>query len=362
MTNDLTAILEDLASGRIDAAEAGRRIDATKDPQDPQEPKEPQETRAQAGEEAQASVEPTWGAIARDLFGAASGFAQEAARGAAHSVDGVWQHSSTVRQQPGKPEQDGAPSGQGPVGSHGVGRVQVRATGRRVRIIGDASIATLAADGPHVLRRSGDVLEVTSDGELGDGLGGFSLLRSPLTGSLLNQGLGGLRNLGLDDLRGIGLGKELLLRVNPAIAVDVELTAGSLATINLPLLGRVRVTAGGAQLGDVRQVTDALVQAGSLTARGRFDRGRSRVRVESGNLVVGLAGDADVAVHADAQLGRVVWPGGGAALHEYTAGDGAGRLDLAVVMGAASVRHDGHDETPNEDSADEHSSEQEERA
>lgn len=332
MEEELNRILQDLAAGRIDADEAGRRIDAIKAAAagtTAEEPDKAEETTA-GGEPGEVS----WSAIARDLFGAATGFAQSAAMGAAHTVEETLHQPSVPKHQPSPdpvtPEQ--------PSGSHGVERISIRATGRRVRIIGDATIATLAADGPHVLRRSGAVLEVTSDGELPKG--GFSLLRGPL----LTHGLGGLKNLNLEDLRGIGLGKELLLRINPNIPVDVEVTAGSLTTINVPWLGRVRVTAGGAQLGDVRQVADALVQAGSVTTRGRFDKGSSRVRVESGNLVVRLAEAADVAVRADAHLGRVVWPGGGAALDEYLAGEGTGRLDLAVVMGSATVRHDGVDD------------------
>ncbi|MEL4359102.1 MULTISPECIES: hypothetical protein [unclassified Luteococcus] len=346
MEEELNRILQELAAGRIDADEAGRRIDAItaaaagvnggvraedEQPGAAQDPGRAEETQA-----AEDPGEVTWGAIARDLFGAATGIAQSAAMGAAHTVE-------ETLHQPAAPKHQPSPDPVTPVhpeGSHGVQRIMVRATGRRVRIIGDATIATLAADGPHVLRRSGAVLEVTSDGDLAAGKGGFSVLRSPLTSSLLNQGLGGLKNLNLEDLREIGLGKELLLRINPNIPVDVEVTAGSLSTLNVPWLGRVRVTAGGAQLGDVRQVSDALVQAGSVTARGHFDKGRSRVRVESGNLTVQLTEGAHVAVHADAHLGRITWPGGAGPLDEYLAGEGTGRLDLAVVMGAASVQHE----------------------
>ena len=64
-----------------------------------------------------------------------------------------------------------------PVNTSGVERISVRAVGRRVRIIGETAVATLSADGPHVLRRNGSVLEVSSDGELGASLDGFSILR-----------------------------------------------------------------------------------------------------------------------------------------------------------------------------------------
>ena len=142
-----------------------------------------------------------------------------------------------------------------PVNTSGVERISVRAVGRRVRIVGETAVATLSADGPHVLRRNGPVLEVSSDGELGASLDGFSILR------------GAPRNL--DDIRALGLGKELLLKVNPNIVVDVEVTAGSLNTERVPHLGKVRVTAGGAKLLDVTEINDALIQAGSGDDQGR---------------------------------------------------------------------------------------------
>ena len=138
-----------------------------------------------------------------------------------------------------------------------------------MRIVGETSVATLSADGPHVLRRNGSVLEVSSDGELGASLDGFSILKAP-------------RNL--DDFRSLGLGKELFLRVNPNIEVDVEVTGGSLNTERVPHLGKVRVTAGGAKLLDVQVINDVLIQAGQATIKGTITTGRSRIRAESGSL------------------------------------------------------------------------------
>ncbi|WP_197510338.1 hypothetical protein [Tessaracoccus coleopterorum] len=45
------------------------------------------------------------------------------------------------------------------------------AVGRRVRIEGDQSVATLTIDGPHVLRRVGTTMEVSSTGEIGPNFG-----------------------------------------------------------------------------------------------------------------------------------------------------------------------------------------------
>lgn len=294
-TADLGPILEDLAAGRIDASEAARRIDAykasTREPT-PAEPKPAEPTNEELGEEPSRR-----------------------------------QYSPYAREVFGQPEEEAAAPGstrRRPTGSKGVDRISVRAVGRRVRIVGDAGVATASAEGPHVLRRNGSVLEVTSDGELGPSMDGFSILRPPRS---------------LDDIRAMGLGKELYLRVNPSIIVDVEVTAGHLTCTDLPYLGKVRVTAGGAELSGVAEVNDALVQAGSASVSGSITTGRSRVRVESGQLTVDLADDSNVTVRGEAQLGKVSWSGAHTGpIDEVVLGNGSARLDVGVVMGWASIK------------------------
>jgi hypothetical protein len=222
------------------------------------------------------------------------------------------------------PEPSAEPVRAKPVNTSGVERISVRAVGRRVRILGETSVATLSADGPHVLRRNGSVLEVSSDGELGASLDGFSILRAP-------------RNL--DDFRALGLGKELFLRVNPDITVDVEVTAGTLNTEQLPHLGKVRLTAGGAKLLDVTEINDALFQAGQATISGTFATGRNRIRAESGSVSITLQDDSDVTVKGEAQLGKISWTGGhSGAGDEVVMGKGSAKLDIEVVMGYAAVQ------------------------
>lgn len=304
-TPDLGPILEDLAAGRIDATEAARRIDALKgapgvERETPEPPRQSEPSNEQL----------------RDTDGWQGGrrFEQPPAADAFFGDD--------------EPQDEVPPSERRrPFASKGVDRISVHAVGRRVRIVGDYSVATVAAEGPHVLRRNGSVLEVSSDGEIGPSLDGFSMFRPP-------------RNL--DDIRSLSLGKELYLRVNPGIIVDAETTAGSLTTEKVPYLGKVRVTAGAATLSDLAEVTDALVQAGSATIKGSFRTGRSRVRCESGNLAFVLADDSNCTIKAETQLGKVHWSGelgeGGANLDEVVLGNGSARLDIGLVMGHASVK------------------------
>ena len=296
---DIKPILDELAAGRIDAAEAARRIDALKASESTSET-----TSEPTNEQLSAS------AADSDAWAAVSDEPQQA------------DHRSAV---PESEKSADEPVRVKPVNTGGVERISVRAIGRRVRIIGETSVATLSADGPHVLRRNGSVLEVSSDGELGASLDGFSILR------------GATRSL--DDFRSLGLGKELFLRVNPNVIVDVEVTAGSLNTEQVPRLGKVRVTAGAAKLLDVTEINDALVQAGQATIKATITSGRSRIRAESGSLSITLADDSDVTVSGESQLGKISWTGGhNGAGDEVVMGNGSAKLEIEVVMAHALVR------------------------
>lgn len=322
---DMTAILEELAAGRIDAAEAARRIDALKAAEARPEPSATEPTN----DELQRESEP------QEPWAAETDRPQHATVRTESFRDDMGSEPAPApepnRPEPNRPEPDRpepsrpGPGRSKPVNTSGVERISVRAVGRRVRIVGETAVATLSADGPHVLRRNGAVLEVSSDGELGASLDGFSILR------------GVPRNV--EDIRALGLGKELLLKVNPSILVDVEVTAGSLNTERVPHLGKVRVTAGGAKLLDVTEANDVLVQAGQATIKGAITSGRNRFRAESGSLSITLGDDSNVTVTGEAQLGKISWSGGhSGAGDEVVMGNGSAKLDIEVVMGHAQVR------------------------
>ncbi|MFZ2624952.1 MAG: hypothetical protein WAX29_06900 [Propionibacterium sp.] len=353
----LEAILADLAAGVIDTTEATRRIEAlgasaapAADPYDDPAPARDEYSAgrpqfathvtervnppaAPASEQTASSGQhddrPDDEQPAQPQPGGASAPGQ-----AAPSTAGT----GTAETGPAAPGQGSRVSADsGPAGtSGGVRRVVIRATGRLVRVVGDPSVSAAEAQGPHTLRRNGELLEVTSESDIGPSLRGFSVINPPKSA---------------EDLRRLGFGRELVVRVNPKIEVDAEITGGGLTTVQLPRLGRIRVTAGAANLSDVVVVRDALVQAGGANVRGPISEGRSRVRVESGSLTVVLYPTANVSVTAHAQLGVVSWPNGQPKqLDEYVVGNGAARLDLTVMVGHVSVREEqapqtGPDET-----------------
>jgi hypothetical protein len=315
----MTPILEELAAGRIDAAEASRRIDALKAAESQPPP------NASVQPEQEDTVEPTNEQLAAEHEDSDA----DVWASATDRPDQASYRTESFREP--EPEPQPATDPVPKVNTNGVERISIRAIGRRVRIVGETSVATLSADGPHVLRRNGSVLEVSSDGELGASLDGFSILRAPRS---------------LDDFRALGLGKELFLRVNPNIIVDVEVTAGSLNTERLPRFGKIRVTAGGAKLLDVTEINDALIQAGQATISGAFTRGRNRIRAESGSLSITLQDDSDVTVKGESQLGKVNWTGGhSGAGDEVVMGNGSAKLDIEVVMGYAAVQVGSRDQS-----------------
>jgi hypothetical protein len=207
----------------------------------------------------------------------------------------------------------------------GVQRVTVRAIGRRVRLIGEPAVNGVAVDGPHVIKRDGDTLAISSEGDMGVSIDGFSMLRNPT------------------DLKAHvnGLARELSIRVNPNLLVEVEVTGGSVNAERLPGLTRVRVTAGTAKVADVDGPIDVLVQAGSASLDAQITKGRSRVRVESGTAQVSLRRGSDVHVHTESQLGRVTWSGAvSGQSKDVEIGRGRAALDVEVLVGTAQITSD----------------------
>ena len=280
----MTVILDDLAAGRIDAAEAKRRIEAL-------------ELTAPVPDPAQPEVSTEWPAPNQPAPNQDVPPAAPAA-----SANGVPPKADKI---------------------NGVSKVLVKATGRKVRIIADAQVSTAAAEDVHQVKRQGSTLEVLGDREFTGVVDAISWARSVR---------------GLDDVKALGIGKELTVRVNPTLEVDIDLTGSSLQVTDLPHIGKVRLTAGVATIAGARIVSDVLVQAGQATIAGCFTDGWSRIRCESGQVIVEVSQDSDVVIRADAQLGRVTWEGTSGADGEVTLGAGTAHLDVGVVVGHAGIK------------------------
>jgi len=274
---DITVILDDLAAGRIDAAEAKNRIDAL---------------------DTHPSPEPT------PEFSTDWPLPPETA-------------DETDEQPPFEPEPPKAEK------INGISKVLIRATGRKVKIIPDSQVSTAAAEDVHQVKRSGSTMEIIGDKEFSGVIDALSWVKSVR---------------GMDDVKALGFGKELTVRVNPALEVDIDLRGCQLMVAGLPRIGKVRLTAGGATITGARTVSDLLLQMGQATISGHFTEGWSRIRCESGQVTLEVARDSDVVIRADAQVGRVSWEGCEADDGEVTLGTGTAHLDMGVVFGHGIVR------------------------
>lgn len=287
-------ILEQVADGRLDPTQAAVLLDRIED------------------DTAGATTEPA-GTTTDDPVDSAAG-----SRGTTASAAG----------SAGARSGAAAPGGR-PVAPQQIVRVQVRATSRRVVIIGDPSVATVAVNGQHSVRRDGAVLHVTGESELVPSDGAFVLLA------------GGRWRDFASRLQNPGQLLDLNVRVNPELAVGAEVIAGSLQVDHVPALDHVRVTAGSLRVQGLESPVDLLVQAGSAQVETVQLAGHSRMRCESGSLQLTLLEGSDVRVRSDVQLGRF------RTVPERTERDrdrdivlgaGAAEIDAEVVMGDITVR------------------------
>lgn len=356
-TPDLSRILADLAAGRIDTVEASQRIEQLQgadapdaddttttahtgsgDPTSGSDPGDETHEGQQTGSAGAtgASSSESWSAgaeaptasdLLREVFRTARHAATRAADVAADVAAGAAAHSRADR-APGESAPAAGSAGSTGRASASARRISIRTTAKKVRVVVDPSVSSCHVTGEHVLRRNGDVIEVSAEGDFRPHLGDIKL-PSPLR---------------LDALRR-PRSSELLIRVNPALALDVEVTAGNLQVSNVPRLGRVRLTAGSATITGFEQVEDALLQAAVVRMSGRIISGRSRIRVESGNLGLRLDDESNVTVVAASSVGRVTWSGRHTgAGDQVVMGNGSARLDVTVVMGHAGVQVGGHEE------------------
>ncbi|MDR0848697.1 MAG: hypothetical protein LBN10_06610 [Propionibacteriaceae bacterium] len=309
---DITGILDDLASGKIDAAEAKKRIDSVglgdgrpvTEPVDEVSTEWPTLPKTEPKAEA-TTTEPTQAEIDGEAEPAPAKKAAKAPKAA-----------KAKKATPPKADK-----------INGVKKVLVKATGRKVRIVADDHVSTAAAEDVHQVKRNGATLEILGDRDFPGVTDAIAWVRSV-------KHIDDLK----DDIKGLSIGKELTVRVNPSLEVDIDVSASSLIVTDIPHLGKVRLMAGQATITGASVVSDLMLQAGQVSVSGTFTQDWSRIRCESGQVVLVVDPDSDVVVRADAQLGRIAWEGVEAPESELILGNGTAHLDLGVVLGHGVVR------------------------
>ena len=251
--------------------------------------------------------------------------------------------------------------------------LRIQAAGRHLRVVGDERVGEADVEGLHEARRDGEALVVTAHRQAGEG--SFSFVGPPLGRDALRAWRNELRNLTRQARRaerdarhgfpswetqwGPGTrtwpdwtewhrwAEPLVIRANPELAVEVDVTAAACTLTGLRGRTTLGISAGTATLEQIRGVLDLRAQAASVRVRARLTEGQSRVRCEAGSVVVELEPGSDVTVRTQTELGRVRLrrgeraTGGGAGVRvndELVVGDGHAALDIDAVMGSVEVR------------------------
>jgi hypothetical protein len=208
--------------------------------------------------------------------------------------------------------------------------VRILASAGSVRVIGDPLVARLAVDGPHTLRRSGDILTVEC---------------SPLLDVLsFEHGLGRfIGGSGMRRPRMAGGGRPVVVvRVNPSLPLDLEVNAGHAVVSGTSGALRAAVSAGSAVFKDITGPMEATVTAASLSVSGPLRRGHSRITCDMGTATVRLEPGASVRVKVRSNLGKatVDIPGAEQDDRSYVVGAGEAQLDIEGNLSSVSVSSD----------------------
>ena len=201
-----------------------------------------------------------------------------------------------------------------------------QATGIRVlriagaaEITGDPTVKEAIADGPHVVRREGGQLVIESRPEPSEGyvFGPFQFSTDAH--------------------------RKLRVRMNPDLALDAEIQAGSLRVQGVKGTIKAEVSAGSAHIDGFQAPIDVSVQAGSVNASGKLTAGDSKISCEAGSVRVALDAASSVKIRAHTALGRIAIPGNvargvlGGETQETVIGAGGGSLVIDSSMGAVTV-------------------------
>jgi hypothetical protein len=219
-------------------------------------------------------------------------------------------------------------------------RIVVNGSLRTVEITGDPSVNEAVADGPHEAFRRGDALVIETENpdwswdswsdEAREG--GFRFSR------------GGGRNVVINMRRKLPL-PPVKVRMNPTLALDVEIQAGSMTVRDVKGPITAEVDAGALRIRNFAGPISIEVNAGSFTGNGVMKQGASHIECNAGKVDLVLDEGTRVRVSGRAELGKIVMPRtgdeGGVVITKRTSEGGTpgeAELVVGVSLGAATVR------------------------
>ena len=196
-----------------------------------------------------------------------------------------------------------------------VRQVAVNSRFGNAEIVGDPTIVTAVADGPHRARQDGDTLVID---------------QSPLTGETTFEFSRPYARIAIP---GFDTHNKLTVRMNPALALRTRVQAGNLHIQGIKGPVTSDVQAGNCIVEGFAGPVNLAVSAGNLEAKGRLDGGFSTIRCQMGEVKVDLDKTSNVRITAHTTLGKVAVEG----VRDQVVGSGAGTLEISCTMGDVKV-------------------------
>jgi hypothetical protein len=197
----------------------------------------------------------------------------------------------------------------------GVRQVTVNSRFGNAEIVGDPTVATAVAEGPHRARQQGDTLVID---------------QSPLSG---DTGFEFVRPFGRMAISGFDRSRKLTVRMNPELALRTRLQAGDLRVQGIKGPVTSDVQAGNCVVEGFAGPLNVNVSAGRVEASGRLDGGASAIRCQMGEVRLTLDKTSNVRLTAHSTLGDVEIEG----VRDQVVGTGTGTLELNCTMGDIKV-------------------------
>lgn len=220
-------------------------------------------------------------------------------------------------------------------------RIRFVGSFRSAKIVGDPDVREAVVEGPHVVRRDGDLLVI--EDEIDEHGHAFA-------GAFSEEGGSGFRFRSKRRAH-ITLGVRsrpapIEIRMNPSLALDVELAAGTLHVRDVRGPITADVSAGSAHLDGIASPIDITVAAGSVHANGVLDHGDSRIKCDAGSVSLQLDEGSSVRIVSQVGLGKVEIDSDDSSVkpgimiegkHESVIGDGAGTLTIECSLGKVAI-------------------------
>jgi hypothetical protein len=219
--------------------------------------------------------------------------------------------------------------------------IRLKTSYRSVQIYADPSVAQIHVSGPHSIRQEGSALVVSTSGPLDDDeQDQASAGRSPsATGgrfsfSTLPKTIAWARSW---------RDHQLTVRVNPALAVELDATGADVKASGLDSGLRAHFVASSFKADKLRGVLDIEALSSSIKVSG-IPTGNSRLYCESSSARLTLRAGADLKITATNRMGRLVLPELPPSrlpfegeVSEVVIGEGRDKLNVESVMSSVIV-------------------------